>query len=109
MNNWRVTRGAAAWTILFLWLVARRGRARTSGGGTRMACGHGQRGGAAKMGTRWRTGIATLAVAMATASATIAIAGGTECEKKAAARVNHDCVSCEASVTCLEKVTAAGG
>jgi len=61
------------------------------------------------MGTRWRTGIATLAVAMATASATIAIAGGTECEKKAAARVNHDCVSCEASVTCLEKVTAAGG
>ena len=61
------------------------------------------------MGTRWRTGIAMLAVALATASATIAGAGGTECEKKAAARASHDCVSCEASVACLEKVTAAGG
>jgi len=32
-----------------------------------------------------------------------------ECEKKAAARVTHECVSCDASVSCLERVTAAGG
>ncbi len=32
-----------------------------------------------------------------------------DCEKKAAARVTHECVSCDASVSCLERVTAAGG
>ena len=32
-----------------------------------------------------------------------------ECEKKAAARVTHECVSCDASVACLERITAAGG
>jgi hypothetical protein len=32
-----------------------------------------------------------------------------ECEKKAAARPTHECVSCDASVTCLERITAAGG
>src|SRR5687768_295244 len=33
-------------------------------------------------------------------------AGGSDCERKAAQRVSHDCVSCEASVVCLEKVNA---
>src|SRR5512146_1628523 len=33
----------------------------------------------------------------------------TECERKAAARADHDCVSCDASVSCLEKITSAGG
>lgn len=32
-----------------------------------------------------------------------------ECEKKAAARPTHECVSCDASVSCLERITAAGG
>lgn len=32
-----------------------------------------------------------------------------ECEKKAAARPTHECVSCDASVACLERITAAGG
>ncbi len=32
-----------------------------------------------------------------------------ECEKKAAARPTPECVSCDASVSCLERVTAAGG
>ncbi|MEO6463474.1 MAG: hypothetical protein ABIP29_10415 [Candidatus Eisenbacteria bacterium] len=32
-----------------------------------------------------------------------------ECEKKAAARPTHECVSCDASVVCLERITSAGG
>ena len=32
-----------------------------------------------------------------------------DCEKKAAARITHECVSCDASVACLERITAAGG
>jgi hypothetical protein len=32
-----------------------------------------------------------------------------ECEKKAAARPTHECVSCDASVACLERITTAGG
>ena len=32
-----------------------------------------------------------------------------ECEKKAAARPTQECVSCDASVSCLERITAAGG
>ena len=62
----------------------------------------------------WRLGIAILTcVTLAGASVGPAPAGtpgnSNECEKKAAQRVNHDCVSCDASVTCLERVTAAGG
>jgi len=68
----------------------------------------------------WRLGIFALAcVAVVGAFAPGAQAGAgagvnsgpkpTECEKKAAQRVTHDCVSCDASVTCLERVTAAGG
>jgi hypothetical protein len=59
----------------------------------------------------WRIALAVLLVATAGSFATPARAGGpaTECERKAAQRVDHDCVSCDASVTCLEKVTAAGG
>jgi hypothetical protein len=38
-----------------------------------------------------------------------AASNASECEKKAAARVTHECVSCDASVGCLERVTAAGG
>ena len=36
-------------------------------------------------------------------------AKSSECEKKAAARPTHECVSCDASVACLERITAAGG
>lgn len=58
----------------------------------------------------WRLGIAALAcVALATAVPRTVLGSVTECEKKAAQRVSHDCVSCDASVTCLERVTAAGG
>jgi len=58
--------------------------------------------------------VATL-VALAPMMAPHSAAGGpaarnaSECEKKAAARVTHECVSCDASVSCLERVTAAGG
>ena len=38
-----------------------------------------------------------------------AASNASDCEKKAAARVTHECVSCDASVSCLERVTAAGG
>lgn len=63
------------------------------------------------MPSRWRLGIAVIAcVALGGAMAPRAHAGNpTECEKKAALRISHDCVSCGASVTCLERVTAAGG
>jgi hypothetical protein len=37
------------------------------------------------------------------------VANSTECEKKAAARPTQECVSCDASVVCLERITAAGG
>ena len=66
----------------------------------------------------WRLGIfafACVAVVGAFAPGAHAGAGAnagsrpSECEKKAAQRVNHDCVSCDASVTCLERVNAAGG
>jgi hypothetical protein len=59
----------------------------------------------------WRLGIAAVAcVVLTTNAAPRAHAGNqTECEKKAAQRVSHDCVSCDASVSCLERVTAAGG
>jgi hypothetical protein len=58
----------------------------------------------------WRLGIAAIAcVALATSVPRVVAGGPTECEKKAAQRVSHDCVSCDASVTCLERVTAAGG
>ncbi|MEP7027018.1 MAG: hypothetical protein ABI960_00345 [Candidatus Eisenbacteria bacterium] len=63
------------------------------------------------MHSGWRLGVATVAcVVLAGAMAPRAHAGNpTECEKKAAQRVSHDCVSCDASVLCLERVTAAGG
>jgi len=59
----------------------------------------------------WRLGIAAMAtVVFATALPRLALGvPPSECEKKAAQRVTHDCVSCDASVTCLERVTAAGG
>ena len=58
----------------------------------------------------WRLGLAAVViVAFATTAPQFSIAGQSECERKAAARVTHDCVSCDASVTCLERVTAAGG
>jgi hypothetical protein len=58
----------------------------------------------------WRLGIAAVAcIALATSVPSARAGGPTECEKKAAQRVSHDCVSCDASVTCLERVTAAGG
>jgi len=37
------------------------------------------------------------------------VANSSECEKKAAARVTRECLSCDASVVCLERITAAGG
>ena len=52
--------------------------------------------------------LAQAAVAPAPALAGPA-AKSTECEKKAAARPTHECVSCDASVACLERITAAGG
>ena len=63
------------------------------------------------MHSGWRLGVAMVAcVALAGAMAPRAHAGNsTECEKKAAQRISHDCVSCDASVLCLERVTAAGG
>ena len=58
----------------------------------------------------WRLGIAAvLSVVLATMLTRLSIGAQSECEKKAAQRVTHDCVSCDASVTCLERVTAAGG
>jgi hypothetical protein len=57
----------------------------------------------------WRLGIAVIASVVFTTVVTGAMAGPSECEKKAALRISHDCVSCDASVTCLERVTAAGG
>jgi len=58
----------------------------------------------------WRLGIAAvLSVVLATMLPRLSIGAQSECEKKAAQRVTHDCVSCDASVTCLERVTAAGG
>jgi hypothetical protein len=59
---------------------------------------------------RWgwlRVGV--LGLALWCFSAAAVSAGGSDCERKAAQRVSHDCVSCEASVVCLEKVNAAGG
>lgn len=58
----------------------------------------------------WRLGIAAIAGIVLTTAVPRAIAGSkTDCEKKASQRVTHDCISCDASVTCLERVTAAGG
>jgi len=59
----------------------------------------------------WRIALSALLLVVIGGSWTpVARAGEpTECERKAAARVDHDCVSCDASVACLEKVTAAGG
>lgn len=57
----------------------------------------------------WRIALSAMLLVVG-AWTTLARAGEpTECERKAAARVDHDCVSCDASVACLEKVTAAGG
>jgi hypothetical protein len=58
----------------------------------------------------WRIAIAGVLVACSGAFAPLVHAGEpTECERKAAQRADHDCISCDASVACLEKVTAAGG
>ncbi len=58
----------------------------------------------------WRIALSALLLVAGGVWAPLARAdGATECERKAAARVDHDCVSCDASVACLEKVTAAGG
>jgi hypothetical protein len=58
----------------------------------------------------WRIALSALLLVVGGVCAPLARAGdATECERKAAARVDHDCVSCDASVACLEKVTAAGG
>ena len=58
----------------------------------------------------WRLGLAAVTtVVLATALPQLSLGGASECEKKAAQRVTHDCVSCDASVSCLERVTAAGG
>jgi hypothetical protein len=65
------------------------------------------------MRARWLS--RTLAIVWFTAApvaATPAFAGpqgGTDCERKAAARPTLDCVSCEASVVCLERITGSGG
>ncbi len=58
--------------------------------------------------------LATLIVLVPITAPQLAVGGpaasnASECEKKAAARVTHECVSCDASVSCLERVTAAGG
>jgi hypothetical protein len=58
--------------------------------------------------------IATLFVLLPAVAPRLAAAGpaarnASECEKKAAARPTHECVSCDASVACLERITAAGG
>jgi hypothetical protein len=66
--------------------------------------------GGSTMTRGWRIALSGLLVMAWGALAPLAQAGqATECERKAAARVDHDCVSCDASVACLEKVTAAGG
>lgn len=58
--------------------------------------------------------IATLC-ALASFATPLAVGAGptatnaSDCEKKAAARPTHECVSCDASVACLERITAAGG
>ena len=58
--------------------------------------------------------VATLIALLPATAPLVAGAGPTaknasECEKKAAARPTHECVSCDASVACLERITAAGG
>lgn len=59
------------------------------------------------MRARWLS--RALAIVLFLGMPAFAGASGTECERKAAARPNHDCVSCEASVVCLERITASGG
>lgn len=58
--------------------------------------------------------VATLFTLLPAAAPLVAGAGvpaknASECEKKAAARPTHECVSCDASVACLERITSAGG
>lgn len=58
--------------------------------------------------------VATLFAVAPAASPPVVDAGpratnASDCEKKAAARPTHECVSCDASVSCLERITAAGG
>lgn len=50
-----------------------------------------------------------LTALLAVASLPVHAGNESECAKKAAARPTHDCVACEASVACLERVTGAGG
>ena len=57
----------------------------------------------------WRFGIAAVAAVVLVTTPRLSASGPSECERKAAQRVTHDCVSCDASVTCRERVTAAGG
>jgi hypothetical protein len=62
------------------------------------------------MFVRWLSPL--LAIVLFAAPPALAGSGqlaGSECERKAAARPNHDCVSCEASVVCLERIQGAGG
>ena len=67
-----------------------------------------------KRGWNGTFAVATLIVLLPACAPLVAGAGPTaknasECEKKAAARPTHECVSCDASVACLERITAAGG
>src|SRR5262245_40137860 len=72
--------------------------------------------GTRSMRMRWWNGqlvVAAFLVFTPVAAPLLALAGvpakPSECEKKAAARTTHECVSCDASVACLERITAAGG
>ncbi len=58
---------------------------------------------------RWLSRALALAIVLFAAGPAPAGQPGTECERKAAARPTLDCVSCEASVVCLERIQGSGG
>src|SRR6185503_14815922 len=105
MNDCRVTRVAGAATIILLESSAQsRACARGASRIVRQASE-----GRTRMRIRWRLGIAAVAAVVLATTPQWSAGGQSECERKAAQRVTHDCVSCDASVSCLERVTAAGG
>ena len=61
------------------------------------------------MRVRWLSPLLAIVVFAAAPAFAGSQQGGSECERKAAARASLDCVSCEASVVCLERITSAGG
>ncbi|MGH7725792.1 MAG: hypothetical protein ACREOU_10250 [Candidatus Eiseniibacteriota bacterium] len=61
------------------------------------------------MRSRWLPWFLTAVLAVVGFPAQAGQGKESECAKKAAARPTHDCISCEASVACLERITAAGG